>query len=125
MSHDSITELQRLVEDFAAAREWQQFHDPKNLSMALASEVGELASVLRWTRNEDSDAVARTARTREKLLEEIGDVGILLLQLCARLNTGFGDAVHAKLALNEERYPVAKSRGRAERHVDPSEESEL
>lgn len=115
MTDDAIASLQRAVYDFAAARDWQQFHDPKNLSMAVASEAGELAAVLRWVPNDESDGVASSDPARQELLDELGDLGILLLQLCTRLNADFGAVVRAKLALNEARYPAHTSRGHAER----------
>src|SRR5690242_5438633 len=110
----TIAELTRAVEEFATAREWGQFHDPKNLSMALASEVGELMSILRWIRGEESDTFVTAGNNRDHLKDEIGDIGMCLLLLCARVDIDLGSAVLEKLRKNAVKYPVIASRGRAE-----------
>jgi NTP pyrophosphatase (non-canonical NTP hydrolase) len=103
--------LQNAVTNFAHEREWEQFHDAKNLCMALASEVGELNAVLRWLRNDEVDAAVAEQRTQSALREEIGDVAILLILLCARAGVRLGEAVLEKLELNARKYPVGESRG--------------
>lgn len=114
---DEIATLTHEVRAFAAARDWDQFHDPKNLAMALASEVGELTAVLRWVRGDEADAFLADDAERSKLEEEIGDVGICLLLLCARTGIDLNAAVTSKLRTNAERYPVAISKGRAYRPI--------
>lgn len=107
--------LQNRLREFVLAREWAQFHDPKNLVMALTSEAGELAAEYRWVDNAQSDAWSRSEPARERITSEIGDVGILLLLLCDRIGVELADAIEAKLRANEERYPVEHSRGRSSR----------
>lgn len=114
MTQDHWTELQRLVAEFSSARGWGKFHDPKNLSMAVASEAGELAAVLRWVPNAEADVVASQAPFRQALLDEIGDVGILLIELCNRLDVDVTDVIAAKLDRNAKKYPTGESYGRAE-----------
>ena len=111
----NIADLSPRIREFAAQRNWTQFHDPKNLSMAIASEAGELAGILRWIPNHEADAQCEEPKIRERLVREIGDLGILLLLLCDRLGEDFGDAVRAKLEINASNYPVEVSRGRPER----------
>jgi dCTP diphosphatase len=115
----TLAALMRAVQDFADARDWSQFHDPKNLAMSLASEVGELAAVLRWVRGEDADAFVASGPHRDALEAEIGDVGICLLLLCARVHVGLDSAIRAKLTANAVKYPVEGSRGRADRPPGP------
>jgi dCTP diphosphatase len=103
--------LQDIVVSFAHEREWEQFHDAKNLCMALASEVGELNAVLRWVRSEAVDAAVAAQRTQSALREEIGDVAILLILLCARIGVRLDTAVLEKLELNAQKYPPDRSRG--------------
>jgi dCTP diphosphatase len=110
-----VQDLVAEVRAFADARDWSSFHDPKNLVMALSSEVGELSALLRWVRSEAVDAHVQRIDVREKLEAELGDVAILLLLLSARLSLPLDQAVRRKLATNEARYPVETSRGRAER----------
>ncbi|MEO8945360.1 MAG: nucleotide pyrophosphohydrolase [Gemmatimonadaceae bacterium] len=114
-SNKTLDELQAAVVEFAHERDWEQFHDAKNLSMALASEVGELNAVLRWVRNDDVDAVMADRATLEDLRLEIGDVAILLLLLCARVGVNLDRAVSEKLEVNSRKYSVSVSRGSAER----------
>lgn len=111
----TLERLENAVQAFAHRREWEQFHDPKNLTMALASEVGELTALLRWVPNQEADRAAAEAEMAISLRQEIGDVGILLLLLCHRLGVRLDDAVSEKLRINEARYPVATSRGRSAR----------
>ena len=106
-----VTELRQ----FVAEREWAQFHDPKNLAMLLASEVGELVAEYRWVASAASDDHARAGEPRARIADEIGDVGIALLLLCERTGIDLLQAMSDKLGRNRARYPVAASRGRAER----------
>jgi NTP pyrophosphatase (non-canonical NTP hydrolase) len=109
-----------LVEElrhFVAERDWSQFHDPKNLAMLLASEAGELVAEYRWVRNEKADELSHEPEARQRIANEIGDVGIALLLLCDRTGIDLQTAMRDKLARNRQRYPVAHSKGRATRPV--------
>ena len=113
-----MTDIETLVKElraFVAERDWAQFHDPKNLTMLLASEVGELVAEYRWVAGDAADAHSRDAAARARIVDEVGDVGIALLLLCDRTGINLRQAMAAKLAKNRERYPVDKARGRAER----------
>jgi len=113
------TDVEALLADlrqFVAERDWSQFHDPKNLTMLLASEVGELVAEYRWVAGDVADAHSRDAgAARERIIDEVGDVGIALLLLCDRTGIDLGDAIAAKLAKNRVRYPADKARGKPER----------
>jgi dCTP diphosphatase len=113
-SEATVAELTRAVKGFASARDWGQFHDPKNLAMALASEVGELTSILRWVRGDKSDAFVGQEHNRDDLKDEIGDIGICLLLLCARVDIDLASAVTDKLRKNAVKYPLGACRGRAD-----------
>src|SRR3954451_2582283 len=99
------------LRQFVAERDWAQFHDPKNLAMLLASEVGELVAEYRWVASDAADAHAREAEARGRIADEIGDVGIALLLLCDRTGIDLGQAIAAKIAKNRGRYPVETARG--------------
>ncbi|MGQ0650245.1 MAG: nucleotide pyrophosphohydrolase [Gemmatimonadaceae bacterium] len=114
MSDSSIEALRQKVRAFADARDWAQFHDPKNLAMALGSEVGELLSILRWVPGSVSDEYSRDATNGQRILEELGDIGILLVLLCDRVGTSLDAAILAKLKLNEGKYPQQPSTGRSD-----------
>jgi dCTP diphosphatase len=111
----SLEELRAELRAFVAARDWQQFHDPKNLAMLVASEAGELLAEYRWVRSEDADAHSREPAARERIAAEVADVGIGLLLLCDRIGLDLAEVMKAKLRKNGERYPVEEARGRAER----------
>jgi NTP pyrophosphatase (non-canonical NTP hydrolase) len=113
-STDSLRELTQRVREFRDQRTWERFHDPKNLVMALSSEVGELSALLRWVDNADADDRVR-GELRGRFVAEVGDVGILLLGLCDRAGIDLGEAVSSKLLANEGAYPVDAASGRAER----------
>ncbi len=105
----SLTRLRQ----FTAEREWARFHDPKNLSMLLASEAGELVALLRWVANGDADAFVRAAESRPAVEAEVADVAIALLLFCDRAGIDLPRAVDAKIAANALKYPVELSRGHA------------
>jgi dCTP diphosphatase len=111
-----IEALQHAVLKFAQERDWQQFHDPKNLSMAVAVEAGELMEHFRWVRSDESRVVLADARTREAVEQEVADVMMLLLEFAASTDIDVSRAVEAKLAINAQRYPVDKCHGRATKY---------
>jgi len=111
----SLDELTAALRRFAADRDWQQFHDPKNLAMLLASEAGELVAQYRWVRGDEADARSREPVARARIAAEVADVGIALLLLCDRIGLDLTQAIADKLAHNAARYPVEQSRGRADR----------
>ncbi len=112
MRSDSLESLKERINAFAEARDWNQFHDPKNLAMALASEVGELCAIFRWVNQADSDVFAMAHS--ELIRDEIGDIGILLLSFCDRLKIDIEKAIDRKLNMNALKYPIESSIGRAE-----------
>jgi NTP pyrophosphatase (non-canonical NTP hydrolase) len=116
MDHPSLVDELRA---FVAERDWSQFHDPKNLAMLLASEAGELLAEYRWVPNDKADAFSHEPTARERIANEMGDVGIALMLLCDRTGIDLQAAMREKLAKNRIRYPVEHSKGRATRPVAP------
>ena len=111
---DSLEDLRRQLAAFAAERDWDQFHNPKNLAMAVAGEAGELVEHFQWL---TPDQAARLPRaTRDEVALECADVLLFLLRLCDKLEIDLAQAARRKLALNAKKYPVAKSRGRATKY---------
>ena len=91
---------------FASARSWEPFHTPKNLAMALASEVGELLEPFRWLTGEESQAACRDPATRAAIADEVADVFNLLMLFSLHSGIDVSEAVAQKLAKNELKYPV-------------------
>ena len=112
---DELQDLLSQLRQFVSERDWQQFHDPKNLAMLLASEAGELLAEYRWVPNHQADAASRDEARRARILAEIGDVGIALLLLCERIGADPIAAMLAKLEVNRTRYPADVVRGKSER----------
>lgn len=110
----ALEELETAVRAFGESRDWGQFHDPKNLIMALASEVGELNELFRWIPNTEADSAAKGRDMKVGISDEIGDVGILLLLLCDRVGVSLDEAIFRKLSINADKYPVDTSKGRPE-----------
>ncbi|MFM1805427.1 MAG: hypothetical protein RL136_2306 [Planctomycetota bacterium] len=108
-----LARLQERILAFVAEREWQQFHDPKNLSMAVAVEAGELMDHFRWLRNDESLKALDDARTRTEVEEEVADVMILLLEFASVCGIDVAAAVERKLEINARKYPVELARGNA------------
>jgi len=113
---DDVSFVEELRQ-FVAERDWNQFHDPKNLAMLLASEAGELLAEYRWVRSDQSDALSHEPEARQRIADEVGDVGIALVLLCDRIGLDLQAAMREKLARNRQRYPVEYSRGKATRPV--------
>jgi dCTP diphosphatase len=110
-----LDELRAELRAFVAARDWQQFHDPKNLAMLVASEAGELLAEYRWVQSSEADAHSHEPATRDRIAAEVADVGIGLVLLCERIGLDLVEVMRAKVVRNAERYPVEAARGRAER----------
>jgi dCTP diphosphatase len=106
---DSIQELTGQIRSFRDARDWRQFHAPKELAVAISAEAGELLQHFVWQSPEQSEV--RACERREDIGGEIADVAILLFELADNLGLDLAEVIRAKLARNELRYPVAKARG--------------
>jgi len=114
-SIDTLEALRTRVAAFAAERDWEQFHSPKNLAMALAGETGELLEHFQWLTEAESSALP--AATRDEVALEIADVLLFLVRLADRLGIDPLEAAARKLELNARKYPVDKARGRATKYV--------
>ncbi|MDX5363383.1 MAG: nucleotide pyrophosphohydrolase [Pseudazoarcus pumilus] len=114
MSDDSLIRLRDALRDFAAERDWQQFHTPKNLAMALSGEAGELIEHFQWLTPEQSDAL--TEAQREAVALEMADVLMYLVRLADVLDIDLQAAAERKLAINAERYPAERARGTAAKY---------
>lgn len=99
------------LKEFAEARDWAQFHSPKNLVMALSGEVGELNEIFQWMTEADSFKAASSEATAKAVRDEIADVALYLIRLSDVLGIDLNEAVSSKLATNAAKYPVDLSRG--------------
>jgi NTP pyrophosphatase (non-canonical NTP hydrolase) len=118
-SSTTVAELKARILAFVRERDWEQFHAPKNLSMALAAEAGELMEHFLWV---DADAsreiVRRDAARRKKIEEELADVIIYALEFANATGIDAAAAIESKMEANGKKYPVEKARGRSEKYTE-------
>jgi NTP pyrophosphatase (non-canonical NTP hydrolase) len=111
---DSLQTLRAKLDAFATERDWNQFHNPKNLAMALTAEAGELLEHFQWLTPEQ--AANLPPDTREAVALECADVLLFLIRLADKLQIDLAAAANRKLELNAQKYPVEKSRGVATKY---------
>jgi len=111
-----VTALALALQRFADDRDWQQFHSPKNLAMALTGEVGELCELFQWMSEADSARAAEHPELGQPLRDELADVFMYLVRLSHVLGVDLNEAVTRKLALNGQKYPVEKAKGSSKKY---------
>lgn len=111
-----VAGLAMALERFAADRNWDQFHSPKNLVMALTGEVGELSEIFQWMTEDASKAAATNPETAQKVRDELADVLLYLVRLASVLGVDLNDAAHSKLLLNGTKYPTAKAHSSSKKY---------
>jgi NTP pyrophosphatase (non-canonical NTP hydrolase) len=112
---DRLDSVRQQLREFVAERDWEQFHDPKNLAMTIASEAGELVAEYRWVRSEHADGMTLEPEAGCRVAAEAADVGIAWLLFCDRVGIDPLEVVEEKIRQNRDRYPVHLSKGRSER----------
>ena len=120
MSSDTQTTIQALkdlVANFAREREWDQFHSPKNVSMALAVEVAELMELFQWKTEEESLAASSDPVLHRRAAEELADIAYFVFNLCNRLDIDLASAFKSKLEENAAKYPADRVRGKAAKYT--------
>ena len=110
---DSIRALTAEIRDFARERDWEKFHDPKSLILALVGEVGELAELFQWIPTESTVRHFAEPARKQRAAEEISDVLTYLLRLADVLNIDAGAAASDKLAKSRVRFPISRVEGQA------------
>jgi NTP pyrophosphatase (non-canonical NTP hydrolase) len=117
-SSTTVAEIKTRVLAFARERDWEQFHAPKNLSMALAAEAGELMEHFLWATPEASRTIATDAAKRKKIEEELADVVIYALEFANMTGIDVAAAIETKMAANAAKYPVEKAKGRSDKYTE-------
>ena len=112
----SIQEVTAAIKAFRDERDWMQFHNPKDMAVALSIEAGELLEQFLWKTTEECEA--RTESHREAIAEEIADIGCFLFELADNLGIDLGEAILEKIQKNAEKYPVEKARGRHTKYTE-------
>lgn len=117
-----LGDLQQALRQFAAEREWERFHSPKNLAMALAGEAGELLEHFQW--RTEAESYALDASAKEAVSEELADVFLYLIRLADRLSVDLPAVAREKIKKNAAKYPVDKARGNSRKYTDLKTEGE-
>lgn len=116
MPIDSLESLRDRLREFAKERDWDQYHTPKNLSMALIAEAAELIEHFQWVEGNQSHLLE--AKTRQSVEEELADILIYLVRISDKLCIDLYEAVERKVAINEKKYPADKVRGSAKKYTE-------
>ncbi|NQY33011.1 MAG: nucleotide pyrophosphohydrolase [Coraliomargarita sp.] len=119
--NDHETRLQEIKDKvlaFAKERDWEQFHSPKNLSMAIAAEAAELMEHFLWQSAEESHEDIRTEKLRAKVEEELADIFIFAIEFANVTGIDISAIIEAKMKRNAEKYPVEKAKGRSDKYTD-------
>jgi NTP pyrophosphatase (non-canonical NTP hydrolase) len=115
---DSWQALMAEARRFRDARDWSQFHTPKNLAAAIAIEAAELQERFLWKTDKEIERDLKDDAKRDAVVEEVADVFLIALLLADRLDIDVGKAIADKLAANEQKYPVALARGNARKYTE-------
>lgn len=116
MKKQDLNNLATRLREFANERDWEQFHSPKNLAMALSVEVAELLEHFQWMTERES--AKPNPEKLQQIQEEIGDVLIYLTRFADKLGIDPLDAAYKKLEINRQKYPAEKSRGSAKKYTE-------
>jgi NTP pyrophosphatase (non-canonical NTP hydrolase) len=111
-----MKELIERLREFTRARDWEKFHSPKNLAMALSVEVSEIMELFQWMEGPESRGLS--AEKLQRLREEIGDVQIYLINLADKFGIDPLDAAREKIEKNEKKYPEHLARGKADKYTE-------
>lgn len=108
----TLKRLREMVIEFVAEREWERFHDPKNLSMAIAIEAAELMEHFQWVRSEDIPELLKDQKLWAEVRDEVADIVCFVLALANALDLDLSAALEQKMAKNRAKYPADDFRGR-------------
>ena len=111
MSEDSLTGIRERMRDFTRQRDWEKFHDPKSLALALVGEVGELAELLQWLPSDQASRLVQSDPLHTRLGEELSDVLIYLVRLADVCGVDLPEAVTLKMDAAHTRFPASEVQG--------------
>ncbi len=114
----NINKILRLQRKFVKDRDWDVFHNPKNLAMALAGEAGELLEIFQWLTPEESFQVIKDPKKAKQIQHELADILYYTLRIADRLDIDLEKAVIDKLRENAKRYPIKLSKGNAKKYTE-------
>lgn len=110
--------IQKKIRQFVEERDWEKYHTPKNLAMALAGECGELLEIFQWLTPEESQELMKDPKKAKQVQHELADIMVYVLRLADKLEISLIDAIDEKLNLNAQKYPVHLSKGSSKKYTD-------
>jgi len=111
----NIKKIQDKIAKFANERDWEQFHSPKNLAMALTSEAGELSEIFQWL-TEDASFIKKNSPEYDQVKHELADILIYLIRIADKLDVELEEAVLEKIKINADKYPIKLAKGNAKKY---------
>ena len=114
----NISDLRRKLERFASERDWNQFHNPKNISMALSVETSELLEIFQWVDGNASREESFLHKNKEAISDEIADVFLYLLRLSTLCGVNFEKSIKNKMIKNEQKYPAELVKGSSKKYTE-------
>jgi len=112
----SLEKMRQIMREFSDSRDWDKFHSPKNLSMALSVEVSELIECFQWMTEEQSNSLS--SEQLENISDEIADIQLYLVRFADKVGIDIGSAVDKKIEKNELKYPADKVKGSSKKYSD-------
>ena len=109
-----ITKIQNQLRDFASERDWEQFHNPKNLAMALSVEASELVEIFQWLTPDESKSPDQ--KQLDPIRSEVADIAMYLIRFCSVLDIDLEEAIKRKIIHNKDKYPISLSKGNAKKY---------
>lgn len=116
MNHKNLDDIKTRLRQFADERDWDQFHSPKNLSMALIAEAAELVEHFQWLTEEQSNSLPPDKLSEVR--DELADIQMYLIRIADKLNVDLLAAVNDKIKVNEAKYPADKVRGSSKKYTE-------
>ncbi|MDA9962939.1 nucleotide pyrophosphohydrolase [Opitutales bacterium] len=118
-----LQKIQEFQREFARQRDWEQFHNPKNLAMALSAEVGELLEIMQWLTPKESEEIKDSEKKKTKVSEELADITYYVLRIADILDIDLDESLWSKMKQNASKYPVELAKGNAKKYTEFHEEN--
>lgn len=115
-----LDKIKNLLNQFSEARDWEKFHSPKNLSMAIAGEAGELLEIFQWLTEKESEALKNSPEIKTHISRELADIMLYIIRLADKLEIDLNTAIFEKLYINHLKYPIDKVKGSAKKYTEYS-----
>jgi NTP pyrophosphatase (non-canonical NTP hydrolase) len=118
MEQLDVFEIKKRLRKFAEDRDWEQFHTPKNLSMALSVEASELLEIFQWLSPEESKQIKNSTENISRVKDELADILLYAIRLSDRLDINLNEAIEQKMIKNAQKYPADKVKGSAKKYTE-------